>query len=58
MILIEYKKYDFIELRWALGSVKQRIVWDYRMGKELVSWTPKFQNETIHFAPGSISRGD
>lgn len=54
MILIEYgKKFDFIELRWALGSVKKRIVWDYRMGKELVSWSPKFQGETIHFANGS-----
>jgi WD40 repeat protein len=54
MILIEYsKKFDFIELRWALGSVKKRIVWDYRMGKELVSWSPKFQSETIHFTNGS-----
>jgi hypothetical protein len=54
IILIQYgKKFDFIDLRWALGSVNKRIIWDYRLEKELDSWSPKFQHETMRFANGS-----
>jgi len=53
IIITEYgRKFDFIEMRWALGSIKKRILWDYRIGKELVSWRPKFQNELIYTKNG------
>ncbi len=54
IILTEYgRKVDFIDWRWALGSAKKRIIWDCRTGQELVSWRPKYQNETVFFKDGS-----
>ncbi len=56
IILTEYgRKFDFIELRWALGSVKKRIVWDCLTGQELASWRPKFQREKVSFRDGSAN---
>jgi hypothetical protein len=43
-VLSEYGRIpDFIDFRWALGSLHKRTVWDFRTGKELASWHPKTQ---------------
>jgi hypothetical protein len=38
------RKIDFVDWRWALGSLQKRVVWDFESGRELVSWRPKVQN--------------
>jgi hypothetical protein len=52
VVVTEYwRKLDFVDWRWALGSLRKRVVWDYRLGKELMSWRPRFQDVISGFAP-------
>jgi hypothetical protein len=45
VVISDYRrKLDWIDLFWYPGSVRRRVVWDFRSGKELVKWTPKTQN--------------
>jgi hypothetical protein len=52
IVVTEYgRKLDFVDWFWGLGSLKKRIVLDYRFGKELISWRPRFQNVISGDAP-------
>jgi len=54
VVVTEYgRKVDFVDWRWALGSLRRRVVWDYRSGKELVSWRPRSQNVISGDAPSN-----
>jgi hypothetical protein len=47
IVLSNYgRTFDFINLRWAVGSLRKRIIWDIQTGQEIVSWQPKIE-ETI-----------
>ena len=44
VVISDYsRKLDWIDLRWYTGSLRRRVVWNYRSGKELVRWKPKRQ---------------
>jgi WD40 repeat protein len=48
VVLTDYgRAFDFIDFRWTLGSIKNRIVWDFGTGKELVSWHPRSQSVIV-----------
>jgi hypothetical protein len=52
IVISDYsKKLDFIDFFWYPGLARQRIVWDYRIGKELVRWKPKMQDAFIQVSP-------
>jgi len=53
VVLSDYgRKFDFIYFRWYLGSLKNRVVWDFGTGKQLVSWRPKSQ--TVFSRDGAL----
>jgi WD40 repeat protein len=57
IVLSDYgRKIDFIDIRWTIGSLRRRIIWDYRTGQEIVSWKPKFQDAITGDNPAAVYR--
>jgi WD40 repeat protein len=42
---------DFEGFSARMGSLKERIIWDFRTGRELASWTPKWQRDGSAIVP-------
>jgi hypothetical protein len=56
VVLSEYgRKLDwFVDWFWYVGSLKKRVVWDFRTGKELVTWHPKSQTVFLGDFPNAV----
>lgn len=41
VVISEYgRKFDWIDFRWAQGSLQSRTILDYRSGKKIATWSP------------------
>lgn len=55
-IVSDYRrKFDWIDLVWRVGSLKNRTVWDFATGASLVSWRPKTQAASMGPLPFEVS---
>jgi len=44
LVISDYsRKFNLIDGVWALGSLRKRVVWDFRSKKDLVRWKPGTQ---------------